>query len=303
MSSAWLNGSLIAEETASVSIRDTGLLHAAGVFTTMRARHGVVFRLTAHLNRLRNSCQALFVPLQYTDEQLAAAVNELLEANALTDARLRLTVTRGQARKDPVHGLVLAPTCFLTAAPLEEYSHELYQKGMTVVVLDEQKLNPYDVQAGHKTLNYLSRLSALSWANKHSAGEALWFNVHNYLQSGSISNVFIAQAGRMVTPPAQMEINIDAELRNKLPYAKSNVLPGITRQTVLELARQKNIEVELASINIEQLLSAEEIFLTNSIMGIMPVCRVEQSVVGNNEPGPITNALTLAYNALINEPV
>jgi len=84
-------------------------------------------------------------------------------------------------------------TVFLTAAPIEPYPAEFYQRGLTAIVLDEQKLNPYDLQAGHKTLNYLSRLAALREANRRGAGEALWFNVHNYLQSGSISNVFIVK--------------------------------------------------------------------------------------------------------------
>src|SRR5437868_1319379 len=102
----WLNGNFVDESAASVSLRDAGLLHAAGVFTTMRGYGGGrVFRLAEHLRRLRESCEALFVPLQYTDDQLATAVKQLLTRNGLGDARLRLTVTRGTAQQDPVHGL------------------------------------------------------------------------------------------------------------------------------------------------------------------------------------------------------
>src|SRR5688572_18788382 len=100
----WLNDSFVEEGDAAISLRDTGLLHAAGVFTTMRSYRGVVFRLGAHLRRLRDSCDALFIPLQYRDEQLTAAVAELLRRNELADARLRLTVTRGTALQDPLHG-------------------------------------------------------------------------------------------------------------------------------------------------------------------------------------------------------
>ena len=100
----------------------------------------------------------------------------------------------------------LSPTVFLTAAELEPYPEEYYRRRLTVVLLDEQKLNPYDVQAGHKTLNYFSRLSALREANRRGAGEALWFNVHNYLQSGSISNVFVVKDGVIVTPPTAVEL-------------------------------------------------------------------------------------------------
>ncbi len=189
----WLNDRFVDEADASLSLRDTGVLHAAGVFTTMRSYNGKVFRLEAHLRRLRESCEALFIPLQYKDEVLARAATDVLERNGLSDARLRLTVTRGLARQDPLHGLRLEPTAFLTATDLEPYPQEYYQRGLTVILNDEQKLNPYDLQAGHKTLNYFSRLAALREAGRRGAGEALWFNVHNYLQSGSISNVFLVK--------------------------------------------------------------------------------------------------------------
>src|SRR2546421_2469773 len=114
MASVWLNGSFVAEEEASISVRDTGLLHAAGVFTTMRAYNGKVFRLDRHLARLRNSCEALFIPLLYKDEALIDAVAELLRWNELREARMRLTVTRGSAKQDPLHGLSLTPNVFLT---------------------------------------------------------------------------------------------------------------------------------------------------------------------------------------------
>ncbi len=202
----WINGKFVDESQASVSLRDTGLLHGAGVFTTMRSYNGRVFRIDQHLKRLRNSCGTLFIPLQQKDETLRDAASELLTRNELANARLRLTVTRGTAQQDPLHGTHLQPNVFLTAGPLEPYPAEVYERGLTAIVLDEQKLNPYDMQAGHKTLNYLSRLAALREANRRGAGEALWFNVHNYLQSGSISNVFIAKHGTLFTPPTNVEL-------------------------------------------------------------------------------------------------
>ena len=277
----WMNDNFVDERDATVSARDTGLLHGAGVFTTMRSYGARVFRLDAHLRRLRESCEALFIPLQYRDEQLTAAVGELLRRNDLADARLRLTVTRGAAHQDPLHGTHLTPTVFLTAAPVEPYPAEFYQRGLTVILLDEQKLNPYDLQAGHKTLNYLSRLAALREANRRGAGEALWFNVHNYLQSGSISNVFIVKGGAVITPPTKWELRDGASV----------VLPGVTRAAVMELAKAEGIETRLERIDVNQLLDADEIFLTNSIMQVMPVCRIERKAIGDDKPGPVTRRL------------
>jgi branched-chain amino acid aminotransferase len=296
----WLNGNFVEESRAAISLRDTGLLHAAGVFTTMRSFAGRVFRLDGHLARLRDSCQALFIPLTFSDDALSAAARELLTRNGLSDARLRLTVTRGQASNDPVHGLRLEPNVFLTATELEPYPVEFYQRGMTVVLLDEQKLNPYDAQAGHKTLNYFSRLTALREANRRGAGEALWFNVHNYLQSGSISNVFIVKSGKLLTPPTPAEL-LDPNLREAMPYPRSAVLPGITRAAVIEIAQKIGMEVHLAGIDVSQLLDADEILLTNSIMGVMPVCRVERRAIGQDKPGPATIRLSEELEGLVRQ--
>jgi branched-chain amino acid aminotransferase len=297
MAFVWLNGSLIAEDQAFLPLRDTGLLHAAGVFTTMRSYAGKVFRIDQHLARLRKSCDALFIPLQYKDDELVNATSELLKQNQLTEARLRLTVTRGSAKTDPIHGTHLSPNLFLTATALDLYPQEFYTKGMTVVLIDEQKLNPYDIQAGHKTLNYLSKLAALRSANQRGAGEALWFNVHNYLQSGSISNIFIVKDETIFTPPTPEELH-DTALRESMPYPKSSVLPGITRATVIDLAQKSSIEVKLAALTVNDLLAADEVFLTNSIMQLMPVCRIERKTIGNEKPGVVTMKLSAGYSAL-----
>jgi branched-chain amino acid aminotransferase len=284
MSTIWLNGEYVPDTDATVPVRDTGLLHAAGVFTTMKATAGRVVRLPQHLARLRQSCDALGIPLPHDDQTLTAVADGLLQHNALDAARLRLTVTRGSA---PVAGDALSPTVLFTAAEQAPYPPVLYERGMTVVLIDDQKLNPYDVQAGHKTLNYLSRLTALRSANARSAGEALWFDVHNYLQSGSISNVFIVKHGTLITPPTPADM-LDPAVNAAVPYPKSSVLPGVTRQAVIDVAREKGVAVAIASIDVSALLDADEIFLTNSMMGVMPVCRIERKAIGNDRPGALT---------------
>jgi branched-chain amino acid aminotransferase len=296
MPTAWLNGNLVDEDAPQISLRDTGLLHAAGIFTTMRATGGRVFRLDQHLQRLRKSSEALFVPLQFSDADLADAVDHVLAQNNLRNARLRLTVTRGQSMNDPLHGTHLVPNCFLTATDLQPYPADYYAEGMTVMLNDEQKLNPYDLQAGHKTLNYFSRLAALREAVRRGAGEALWFNVHNYLQSASVANVFVVvRGGTLVTPPTAEELR-DPAVAAACPYPKSNVLPGVVRGVILEIARALDVRVQLAAVNINQLLEAEEVFMTNSIMQVMPISRIEQHKVGDRTPGAVTEALMKAFD-------
>lgn len=294
MPTVWINGQFAEESEASVSIKDVGLLHAAGAFTTMRSYGGKILAIDRHLTRLRETCQTLFIPLTVSDAALTTAAHELLARNQLPDARIRLTATRGTVRQDPIHGTAMSPNCFLTAAEFEPYPDVLYQRGMTVVLIDEQKLNPYDSQAGHKTLNYLSRLLALRSANERSANEGLWFNVHNFLQSGCVSNVFLVKNGELITPPTTAELRESAA-----PYPRSNVLPGITRSIVIELARQAGINVRLAAIDVNELLETDEIFLTNCAMQVMPVCRIERRSIGDERPGRITALLAAAFEGYV----
>lgn len=294
MPDAWINGSFHDHDTASVSLRDTGLLHGAGVFTTMRSFGGRVFRLDRHLARVAASCEALSIPLPYDAAALEPAVDELLARNSLQDARLRLTVTRGSASTG---GEGMVPGVFITAAAVDPYPAELYERGMTVVLIDDQKLNPYDIAASHKTLNYLSRLHALRSANARGAGEALWFDVHNFLQSGSITNVFIAKSGTLLTPPTAQDL-ADPEVAKAVPYTRSPVLPGVVRSAVLDLAEEESISTRIVPLTVNDLLEADEVFLTNSMMGIMPVCRIERKSVASDKPGPLTTKLRTAYERL-----
>jgi branched-chain amino acid aminotransferase len=287
---AWINGSFVDESAASVSARDTGLLHGIGVFTTMRARGGQVVRLDRHLKRLRQSCEELFIPLLYKDGELSEAISELLARNELSDARMRLTITRGTTVTDPLHGLHAQPTALLTAGAFEPYPAEYYEKGLTATVLDKHKLNPYDITAGHKTLDYFARLSALRDASKQGAAEALWFNVHNYLQSGCISNVFVVKGGSLITPPTNEELR-EPLVKAQTAYPQSNVLPGTTRGAVLDRAKSAGIGVRLGTVTINDLLDADEVFLTNSVMGVMPVTHIERRAIGSEKPGEITQQL------------
>lgn len=302
MNNSWVNGKIVESQDAAISIRDTGLLHGAGVFTTMRAYKGKVFRLADHLERIRRSCQALGIPISYSDEQLASAIAELLAGNSLTDARLRLTATAGAMSPDPSGGIRLEPNAFISATAFEPYPDEYYRKGMTALAYDQQKLNPYDLHAGHKTLNYFPRLVAMRHAGARGAGEALWFNVHNYLQSGSISNVFIVKGGEIHTPPTQDELSEDA-VSQVTPYSTSNVLPGITRKVVLELASTSSIPVRLRALTIDDLLSADECFLTNCVMQVMPVCRIERKAIGQDRPGDLTQKLAMLYRSAVDRDV
>ncbi|MFT3786454.1 MAG: aminotransferase class IV [Tepidisphaeraceae bacterium] len=240
------------------------------------------------------SCAALSFDIGIDDSVIADAIDDLLELNELTDARLRFTVTRGAI--DTESGQTV-PTLLLTATKLEPYPAALYERGMTASVIDRYRANPLDIQAGHKTLDYLSRFAALRNAQQRGASEALWFNVSNHLQSGSISNVFLVKAGKLLTPPTNDDLANDT-IRTRTPYPRSNALPGITRGAVLDAAKAESIEAVVGPLTLDDLLNADEVFVTNSIMRVMPVVRIERRPVGDEKPGPITRRLSLAVDAL-----
>ena len=187
----FLNNALVNSDKAQISIHDAGLLHGVGLFETMRSYNGKVFRMQDHLDRLFHSAAILGITITNSKEEIIADTAELLQANKLLDARLRLTLTRGNIHNiSPDHPP--QSTLFITAVQLTAYPPELYRYGMTVII-SPYKQNPDEPIAGHKTINYFNRLYALQQGQMKKAGEALWFTTTNRLAEGSVSNVFLVQ--------------------------------------------------------------------------------------------------------------
>jgi branched-chain amino acid aminotransferase len=287
-----LNGQLTPYDSACIPAGDAGLLHGAGLFETMRARNGKVFRLRQHLERMTRSAQALSIPFTLGQTDLQDMLDDLMDANGLTDARIRLTVTRGDVHAATAADPVPPVTLLLTATAFMAYPAELYEKGMTVVV-SAWKQNPENPLTGHKSTSYFDRLVALRDAQQLHAGEALWFTAGtNYLAEGSVSNVFLVDKdGLLCTPP----LTVPEKTNQRL------CLPGITRQVVIEAATAANILPHERLLTISDLLAAREVFLTNAIMGVMPVTRIERHEVGEGKPGPLTHQLRSAYDQELNK--
>jgi len=304
----YVSGNFVPREEAKISALDAGVLLGAGLFETLRTYAGKPFRLGAHLARLRASGEFFRIFVRETDAEITAAVARLLEANGVPDARVRLTATRGplalrEPQGDPepfdhAHGpehvegqgrRVAAAvddetppaTLIITAGPMTPYPAELYEKGATVVVSDI-RTSPDDPTVYHKTTGYLRNLLALRDAHRARATEALIFNTKGRLAEGSLSNAFIVSGGRLLTPPVE-----------------EGLLAGITRAAVLELAAEAGVPHEQKPLSAREVLDADELFLTNSIMEVLPVGRVERKEIGDGLPGPVTKQLASAYRALV----
>jgi branched-chain amino acid aminotransferase len=274
----FLNDKLINIEEAGISAGDSGFLYGAGLFETMRAYNGIVFRLDDHLDRLLTSAKALFIEHSFNKQYLSESVSKVLEANSLMDARIRLTLTAGGFSPSPAKP---NPTLLITAVKLQPYPIEYYKKGV-LVVLCPTRQNTSDPACGHKTTSYLSRMLALKQAHEKGAAEALWFTIDGQLAEGCVSNVFLVKDSKLFTP------------RTNTP-----VLPGIARKTVCELAKQYKIELFENDLTIDDLLGANEAFITNVIMQVMPVIGIEKHNVGESKPGTITKKIQEYYDEFV----
>lgn len=265
----FLNDKVIDGAEAHISVSDSGFLYGMGLFETMRCTGGRVFALDDHLDRLFNSAKELAINNPYEKKYIKDAIRQTLEANNLADARLRLTLTNGPMPEADEN----KATLLITATRFEPYPDEYYQKGVGVVLTDFRQ-NTQDPIVKHKTINYFSRLLALDVAHKKKAAEALWFTTDSRLAEGCVSNVFCVADSVLYTPTLD-----------------TPVLPGIMRKTVCEIAKSQSIQLVEKDLTIQELLAADEVFLTNVIMLILPVITVEAHTVGDGKVGAMTKRL------------
>ncbi|MGB0767667.1 MAG: aminotransferase class IV [Phycisphaeraceae bacterium] len=290
----YLNGQMLDDSQALISARDAGFQHAVGLFETMFARNGKVFRLDRHLARLKRSAAELGLAADMDTPPLADAVHRTLAENRLEHARLRLTVTAGTLSMlradDGDQALRVTQTVCVQASESTAFAPGYFDRGVRVRVYG-QGANPFDITAGHKTLNYWTRLRSLRQAAASDCGEAIWLSVTNHLAGGAVSNLFLVKDGALLTPIARGEEKPDA-----LP---APVLPGVTREAVIELAEQQGIPVEKRMLTVEDLLDADEVFLTNSNWKVLPVVAVEQKDIGGGEVGDFTRSLREAVMSTV----
>ncbi|MDI6857022.1 MAG: aminotransferase class IV [Dehalococcoidia bacterium] len=256
---------------------DRGLLHGYGLFETMRSYGGRVFRLEQHYRRLTEGASTIRLELPLSLEELRSAIDALLERNVLPDARIRLTVTAGPV---PEAGEA-RPTIMLFATPLTDYPPELYERGMSAVTSAIRR-NEMSPLSGVKSLNYLDNLLAREEALRRGADHAILLNTRGLVAEGSSSNVFVVDGETLLTPDLA-----------------SGALPGITRAVVIEIAPQAGLAVRETRMAPETLSGAEEAFLTGSVMGVMPLTRLDGAPIGSGRPGPKTALLRRLYSDLV----
>jgi D-amino acid aminotransferase len=276
-----INGALIPREKACVSVFDHGLLYGNGLFETMRAYQGKIFRLEQHLRRLFVALEHLEYPISFTPASLEKAIHETLEANRTPDASIRLTVTRGTGDPVPDPATCGTPTIIITTRDYHPPAPELYSRGYGAVIINMRQ-DPRLPSASLKTCSFINTLIARSEAKEAGCNEGIVVNTDGFVTECTVSNIFMVRGSRLETPSRG-----------------TGLLPGVTREAVLELAPTGQLQPEEGTFTPEQLLSADEAFVTNSLIEIMPLVTVENHAIGTGTPGQATRSLMDSYRELV----
>jgi branched-chain amino acid aminotransferase group I len=275
----YLNRRFVQAEQAKISAFDRGFSYGDGLFETLRAYSGWVFALDRHLRRLGSGAVQIGLRFDGNLERWRRVMIQLLRRNGLidTDSSLRLTVTRGV---DILGALLppeshIPPTLLVVARPVEKAIAERQQVGIGVVTIQwGTPFNPF----GIKSVNYLYHMLAMVEAREQGAREALFVASDGLVIEAATSNVFSVANGVLTTPPED-----------------AGLLPGITREVVIEIARKEGLDVREASLFLDDLFAADEAFLTGSVKEIMPLVTIDGKQVGAGTPGPITRLLQERY--------
>jgi D-alanine transaminase len=270
---AYLNGSFLPLAEARVSILDRGFQFADGVYEVIPVYGGRPFRLNEHLRRLERSLAEIRLPAPLTREGLSEAVTELIRRNDGIECQVYIQITRGEAPRNHPFPDTVHPTVVMTCTPMEPVPGEWTEKGVSVITVEDIRWSRCDI----KSIALLPNVMMRQRATEEGAVEALW--VHDVeVMEGAASNVFAVIDGEARTPPDG-----------------SRVLPGITRDVVLELAAAHGWPVSTAPLPVGELGEAEEVWITSSTKEVVPVTRVDGHVVGSGEPGPLFRKVLAGY--------
>ena len=272
-------------EAARVSVFDRGFLYGDSAFEALRTYRGSGFRQRAHLERLARSCERLSIALPLSIEALTERVERAVKATGLPDCYVRIVVTRGVGPMGLDLGLGNAPSVVVYALEIKEQPAEMYERGIMVGLEHTLRSADGTPAAGAKTSNYLASMLALDAVKKRGGSEVLIVDAAGAILEGGTSNVFLVEAGVLITPPLSV-----------------GILEGITRRTVLELAAELGLRCEQRSLRPEALARCQEAFITSSIREVVPVVRADETVIGDGKPGPVTLRLLAAYRARTQRP-
>ncbi len=274
----YIDGQFYDEANAKISVFDHGLLYGDGVFEGIRMYHNRVFKLREHIERLYWSAKAILLDIPMTPEEMIAATVETCRQNGLRDGYIRLLVTRGKGTLGLDPRRCPKASVIIIAANIQLYPEKYYQEGLTIVTVPTTRMLVNSVNPAIKSLNYLNNILARIEANNAGVEEAIMLNTEGFVAECTGDNIFIVQKGRLFTPPLS-----------------AGALYGITRNTVLDAAKELGVAFAEPNLTRYDIYNADEMFLTGTAAEIIPVVKVDGRVIGTGKPGPVTAKLLAAF--------
>ena len=276
----YINGIFTRLSEAKISILDRGFCYGDGLFETIRVNKGKIFRLEQHINRLLSSLMQILIELPMTRLELMKAVQETLDRNKFENAIIRLAVTRGITNSNIQIDPDIPPTLVINIYPYIPPKKFIYKKGVRITLFQERANLINGMTQRLKTCNYLSNILIKIKTEKNNFMEGVIVDPDFGVTEGTTSNIFLVKNGLLKTPPIS-------------PY----VLAGITRQIVLDIAKEHKIPFMEDPITENELTNADEVFITSSGIEIVPVTQIDSQYIGNKKPGILTRFF---YNEFLN---
>ena len=278
----WLDGKWHDRETATVSVYDHGLLYGDGVFEGIRVYGGKIFKLAEHLDRLYDSAKAIWLTIPMPKDEMAAVTEEAVRRSGIAEAYIRHIITRGvgdlglDPRKCP------KPSVIIIVDTIRLFPEEVYETGLKVVTAGTPIPHRESLSPRVKSLNYLAHIMAKVEGIHSGADEVLMLDSEGHVAEGSGQNLFVVKHGAIRTPA---------------PY--SGILKGVTRDTVIELARAAGYDMQETTLNRYDVYTADEAFFTGTASELIAIRQVDGRTIGSGKPGPVTRDLRSRFQALV----
>ncbi len=279
----WLDGEIIDQAEAKISVFDHGLLYGDGIFEGIRMYNGRVFRLEQHIKRLFSSAKSILLKLPWTEQEVIQATVDTIKANHLTEGYVRLVITRGVGGLGLNPYLCPKPSMFIIAANIQLYADESYENGLELITCATRRPTPASLSPQVKSLNYLNNVMAKIECIQAGVMEGIMLNEQGYVAECTGDNVFIVRDGVVHTPPVS-----------------DGSLDGITREVIFDLCKSEGIEIRETTMTRHDIFIADEAFLTGTAAEVIPFVKLDQREIGNGTPGKISKQLITAFRKLAN---
>ncbi|KKM12811.1 hypothetical protein SY88_01665 [Clostridiales bacterium PH28_bin88] len=270
----YLNGEYLGFDEAKVSVEDRGFQFGDGVYEVVRCYGGRPFSLASHLERLYRSATAIDLEIPHSLEELLVLANGVIEKSGLAEGELYMQVSRGASPRQHYFPVGAAPTLVISIRQVRLVPGEYRVKGIGAITVPDDRWGRCHI----KSVNLLPNVLAKEKARRSGAQEAVFVRADGLVSEGSSSNVFAVVAGVLITPPAD-----------------HHILAGITRGHFLDLARREGVQVREEELPLDTLLRAEEVFITSTVMEMLPIVRLDGRQVGDGIPGPVSDRLYRLY--------